>query len=217
MCFVMNSPTIQLSGVSKTYVSGRERVRVLINVNFTAYPGDVIAIRGKSGSGKSTLLNIIGGIDRPDSGEVRIEGLNTSALPACGLAQLHRSRVGFVFQRFNLLSGLSALENVIIPLRLNNIPPNNAVERATQALRRLGMEERLGNKPSELSAGEMQRVAIARAMVHQPAILLADEPTGSLDAANREIILDYLQDLATGVIIIVTHDEGVAARCRLQY
>ncbi|HTU48509.1 MAG TPA: ABC transporter ATP-binding protein [Bryobacteraceae bacterium] len=212
-----NDPVIQLTKVSKTYVSGHETLRVLQDVTFTGLRGETIAIRGKSGSGKSTLLNIIGGLDRADAGEVRIEALQISALSSSQIARFRRTHIGFVFQRFNLLSGLSAIENVIIPLRLNNVAPNAAIERATAALRRVGLSDRLGSKSSQLSAGEMQRVAIARAIAHEPTVLLADEPTGSLDPANAEIILNYLQDLAGAVSVLVTHDQSVADRCRTEY
>jgi len=214
---VTNDPVIQLTKVSKTYVSGHETLRVLQDVTFTGLRGETIAIRGKSGSGKSTLLNIIGGLDRADAGEVRIEALQISALSSSQIARFRRTHIGFVFQRFNLLSGLSAIENVIIPLRLNNVAPNAAIERATAALRRVGLSDRLGSKSSQLSAGEMQRVAIARAIAHEPTVLLADEPTGSLDPANAEIILNYLQDLAGAVSVLVTHDQSVADRCRTEY
>jgi putative ABC transport system ATP-binding protein len=206
---------IDLSGVSKAF-EGKRKAVALENVDLHIAKGDVVSIVGPSGSGKSTLLNLIGGLDRPTSGEIRIEGQALSSLPDDELTRIRRDKIGFIFQFFNLLPTLNCLENVSLPLHLRNWPRKRIESRARELLDLVQLGHRLEHLPDELSGGERQRVAIARALSVYPPILLADEPTGNLDTRTGEEILKLIQDLHSrlgATVLIVTHDMGVAEQC----
>jgi putative ABC transport system ATP-binding protein len=198
----------------RTYQMGNDKVNALRNINLSVLPGDFIALMGASGSGKSTLMHLLGCLDRPTSGEYWLEGQNISSLRSDNLADIRGRRIGFIFQSFNLLPKLTALENVALPLAYCNkkIKTKNQRTQATDALSRVGLSQRASHLPTELSGGERQRVAIARALVTHPAVILADEPTGNLDSANGNEILQLLIDLnSEGVtIVMVTHDQKIA-------
>ncbi|MDH4234200.1 MAG: ABC transporter ATP-binding protein [Gallionella sp.] len=190
---------------------------ILHDVNFSVEAGDSLSIVGASGSGKSTLLGLLAGLDVPSSGSVRLDGADLFALDEDGRAKLRGELVGFVFQSFQLLPALSALENVMLPLELRGKP--DARERARESLRQVGLSERAHHLPKHLSGGEQQRVALARAFVTQPKILFADEPTGNLDAATGAQVIELMLELnhAQGTtLILVTHDEALARRCGRQ-
>ena len=188
-------------------------VVALSDVSCAVPSGDFVALVGPSGGGKSTLLNLLGAMDAPDSGEVRIQGISTTGMGDGALTRLRRNQVGFVFQFFNLLPTLSAVENVELSLLLQGERPKAARERATSVLEQVGLADRIQHKPSQLSGGQMQRVAIARAIVHRPAILLADEPTGNLDSRSGTQIIELLKHLnADGqTVIMATHSQEAAA------
>ena len=207
---------IQLSDITKTYHMGEVDITVLAGVSLSIGQGELVAIMGPSGSGKSTLMNIIGCLDRPTSGTYRFEGRAISAMNDDELAHVRNSKIGFVFQTFNLLPRFSALKNVEVPLIYSGVPSRVRRERAVPMLRKVGLAERMEHKPTELSGGQQQRVAIARALVNNPPLLLADEPTGNLDSRSGAEILKILIDLnKQGVtIMIVTHDKDIAAQCR---
>jgi putative ABC transport system ATP-binding protein len=206
---------ISLSGVSKVY-DGKRQVAALESIDLEIARGEMVAIVGPSGSGKSTLLNLIGGLDRPTSGEIRIDGLPVSGLSDDDLTRLRRDKIGFVFQFFNLLPSLSCVENVALPLHLKGLGRNEIEQRARKLLELVQLGNRLDHLPDELSGGERQRVAIARALAFSPPVLLADEPTGNLDSHTGTEILALIGDLHQrlgATILIVTHDSGVAERC----
>jgi putative ABC transport system ATP-binding protein len=206
---------IELDRVSKQF-AGKRHVIALREVSLSIPRGEMIAIIGPSGSGKSTLLNLMGGLDRPTSGGVRIDGESLGGLQDDGLTRVRRDKIGFIFQFFNLLPTLSCLENVGLPLHLRGWPRAKVHERASELLRLVQLDHRLQHLPEELSGGERQRVAIARALSIYPPILLADEPTGNLDTHSGEEILALIHDLHTrlgATIVIVTHDMHVAQRC----
>jgi putative ABC transport system ATP-binding protein len=207
---------IKLSDITRTYRMGEVDFTVLSGVSLSVQPGELIAIMGPSGSGKSTIMNIIGCLDRPTSGSYRFEDREISAMSDDELASIRNVKIGFVFQTFNLLARFSALKNVEVPLVYGGVPARLRKERAVPLLEKVGLADRLYHKPSELSGGQQQRVAIARALVNNPALLLADEPTGNLDSRSGEEVLKILTGLnEQGVtVIIVTHDQNVAARCR---
>jgi len=204
---------VELTEVSRHYRMGEVEVRALDHVSFALEAGEMAAIMGASGSGKSTLLNVIGTLDRPDSGTYALGGVAVEGLDEEARAQLRNARIGFVFQAFNLLPRLTALENVELPMIYRGIAPSLRRRRAEAALARVGLDARMGHKPTELSGGQQQRVAIARAIVNEPALLLADEPTGALDTATTEQVMGLLSTLhAEGMTIaIVTHDPGIGA------
>jgi putative ABC transport system ATP-binding protein len=206
---------IQLDRVTKTF-EGRRRVTALDAVSLTISAGEMAAIVGPSGSGKSTLLNLVGGLDRASSGEVRIDGHALAGLSDDALTRLRRETTGFIFQFFNLLPSLTALENVALPLHLRGWPRAKVAERARELLALVQLGDRVTHRPDELSGGERQRVAIARALSVYPPILLADEPTGNLDTRTGEEILALIRDLSVrfgSTIVIVTHDMNVAQSC----
>ena len=196
---------------------GEERLDILADVSFSVHKGETVAIVGSSGSGKSTLLGLIAGLDLPSAGQVRLDGVLLSSLDEDGRAALRGRNMAFVFQSFQLLPGLTALENVMLPLELVGHP--DAAEIAGEHLRHVGLSERARHRPSQLSGGEQQRVALARAFAVSPRILLADEPTGNLDAHTGAQVIDFMFELnrAQGAsLIIVTHDPALASRCGRQ-
>jgi len=207
---------IELRNVTKTYRVGGEVIYALRNINLKIESGEFVAVMGPSGSGKSTLLNIMGCLDRPDSGEVYIDGMEISHLEEDQLTEIRRDKVGFVFQHFNLIPLLTALENVELPLIFkyrNRLSERERKERALRCLRMAELDERFANHyPNQLSGGQQQRVAIARALANNPPILLCDEPTGSLDSKTGEKILKLLKKLnwEGKTVVVVTHDRSVA-------
>ena len=201
--------------LEKTYRSGGGEVAALRNVSFAVERGETVAIVGPSGSGKTTLLGLLAGLDRPTRGSVTLDGVELGALSEDARARLRRERIGFVFQSFQLIPTLTARENVEVPLELAGAP--GAGGRAEDLLARVGLQGRGHHYPAQLSGGEQQRVAIARAFVHAPSILFADEPTGNLDAATGQRIIDLLQELNREqgtTLVLVTHDPDLAARAR---
>ena len=207
---------ITLTQVSKVF-EGKRTAKALENVSLHVGRGELVAIVGPSGSGKSTLLNLIGGLDRPTSGTIEIEGQSLTALSDDDLTRVRRDKIGFIFQFFNLLPTLNCLENVSLPLHLRHWPAGKIAARADELLRMVQLEHRAEHLPDELSGGERQRVAIARALSVYPPILLADEPTGNLDTATGTEILKLVHELhqrLNSTILIVTHDTGVAGQCQ---
>ncbi|PLX91692.1 MAG: macrolide ABC transporter ATP-binding protein [Desulfuromonas sp.] len=210
-------PTIALRDIHKTFTLGDSEVRALRGISLAIDRGEFVAIMGSSGSGKSTLMNILGGLDQPSKGEYLLEGVEVNGLSPEKLAEIRNRRIGFVFQGFNLLARTSAIENVALPLLYDRsgrgIDPQQA---AIKALQRVGLGERLDHEPSQLSGGQQQRVAIARALVNNPALILADEPTGNLDSRTTIEVMALFQELnAQGItLVLVTHEDEVAAYCR---
>ena len=209
----MSDPIIHLENVSRVYDTGKVLVPALVDVDLSIGPGEFVAIIGPSGSGKSTMMNILGCLDRPTSGRYVLDGTPVSELDDNGLAALRSRSIGFVFQSYNLLPRTSALENVATPLAYQGVGRRERMERAQAALERLGLGDRLHHQPTELSGGQQQRVGIARALVTEPALLLADEPTGNLDShAGAEVIELFHELHASGrTIVLITHDADVAA------
>ncbi|WP_305082300.1 ABC transporter ATP-binding protein [Oscillatoria sp. FACHB-1407] len=205
---------IWMQGITKTYRLGEVTVPALKHIDLTIAQGEYVAIMGASGSGKSTLMNIIGCLDRPTTGHYVLEGRNLTTFGNDELAYVRNQRIGFVFQQFNLLSRCTALENVMLPMVYANIPQPQRRQYAIQALTRVGLGDRLWNRPNQLSGGQQQRVAIARALVNRPALVLADEPTGALDTETSKEIMNLLHELnQRGItIVLVTHDPDVAAQ-----
>jgi putative ABC transport system ATP-binding protein len=203
---------IDVATVTKTYTLGEMRVEALRGVSFTIARGEYVAIMGPSGSGKSTLMNVLGCLDRPTTGRYLLDGIDVSTLDDDALAAIRLRKLGFVFQGFNLLARTSAVKNVALPLFYAGLPARERNARAAERLHEVGLGARLEHKPSELSGGQQQRVAIARALVNDPAVLLADEPTGNLDSQTSEEIMALFHDLHLKgrTIIMVTHDEDVA-------
>lgn len=196
----------------KIYKNGSEELKVLDNVSIKVFKGDFLAILGPSGSGKSTLMNILGCLDLPTAGEYYLDGLNVLTATDNELAEIRNKKIGFIFQKFNLLPRLTALQNVMLPLLYRGIDEAEAMERAKEKLILLGLGQRLGHRPNELSGGQQQRVAIARAIVGNPQILLADEPTGNLDSKSSEDAMAIFKELNEqgNTIVIITHDVEVA-------
>jgi len=207
---------ILMKDVRKIYSMGEEEVQALRGISFSIDQGEFVSIMGPSGSGKSTCMNMIGCLDRPTSGLVEIGGKATAQMSEKELALLRNRTVGFVFQQYHLLPGMTVLENVMIPLRYQGIEKNLRVKMAREALERVGLENRMKHLPSELSGGQKQRVAIARATVTRPKIILADEPTGALDSATGRAVLDLFSEINQSgtTIVIVTHDPGIGASTR---
>jgi len=203
---------IEIKMATKTYHQGMKEIHALRNISLTIAKGEFLSIMGPSGSGKSTLLNLIGGLDQPTSGEIFIDTIPLHGITDDELTLIRRRRIGFIFQFFNLLPILTAAENVGLPLLLEGIPFSKVKPQAEALLRKVGLVERVEHRPEQLSGGEMQRVAIARALITNPAVLLADEPTGNLDSATSEDIFRLLTGLhAEGqTIVMVTHDRSAA-------
>ena len=214
---MQSSPIVQAQALTYEFVSHDNHIRVLYDLNLSIAAGEQVAIIGSSGSGKSTLLSLLAGLDIPTSGSVQIDGKPFSQLDEDGRAAIRATRMGFVFQSFQLLPSLTALENVMLPLQLKNHPDAAALSLA--ALRQVGLSERVQHYPKQLSGGEQQRVAIARAFATQPAILFADEPTGNLDHNTGQRIIELLFEMnanAGTTLVLVTHDIQLANRCHTQ-
>lgn len=205
---------IWMEDITKTYRLGEVDVPVLKGIDLNIAEGEYVSIMGVSGSGKSTLMNIIGCLDRPTAGQYILEGRNLTTLTNDELAYIRNQRIGFVFQQFNLLPRATALENVMLPMVYAGVTKAHRRQRAAAALERVGLAERLSNRPSQLSGGQQQRVAIARALVNRPALVLADEPTGALDTQTSEEVMALLAELnQQGItIVIVTHEPDIAAQ-----
>jgi putative ABC transport system ATP-binding protein len=212
MSGVAGEPIIRLENVSRIYDTGKVQVPALLDVDMEVADGEFLAIVGPSGSGKSTMMNILGCLDRPTSGRYVLAGQPVDELNDDGLAFLRSRSIGFVFQSYNLLPRTSALENVAAPLMYQGVPRKERLERAQNTLERLGLGDRLSHVPSELSGGQQQRVGIARALVAEPAMILADEPTGNLDSHSGAEVLELFKDLHSlgRTIVLITHDVDVA-------
>ncbi|MCA9866936.1 MAG: ABC transporter ATP-binding protein [Anaerolineae bacterium] len=205
---------ISAVNLTKVYGSGDTAVRALDNVSFDVEPGEFVAVMGPSGCGKSTLLHLLGGLDRPTSGTVTIDGNDLTNLSDARLTELRRHKIGFIFQFFNLIPVLNAVENAALPITLDGVRQAEAKEKATDWLRKVGLRERLDHRPDQLSGGQQQRVAVARALVADPALILADEPTGNLDTRAGEEIAALLRQVANEwgrSVVVVTHDPRIAA------
>ena len=207
---------VEMNNICKDYPQGRDTLRVLKDVCLQVEEGDYLAIMGPSGSGKTTLMNLIGCLDVPTSGEYLLDGENLRDATSNHLAEVRNRMLGFVFQSFYLLPKLTAVENVALPLLYAGVPKKERRERAVEALKSMGLEDRLDFRPNQLSGGQCQRIAIARAIVGKPKLLLADEPTGALDSASGEQIMDIFDTLnADGVtIVMITHEQSVAERAK---
>ena len=212
----MSKKVATLEKVSKTYGKDDLIVKALDNVNLEIFKGDYLAVMGASGSGKSTAMNIIGCLDRPSQGVYKLNGTPVENLSDDKLAELRNQKLGFVFQQFHLLSDATALENVLLPMIYAGVNPIEREERAKNALNKVGLSERINNRPNQLSGGQQQRVAIARAIINNPSLLLADEPTGALDSKTTEDVLDLFDKLhQSGItIVLVTHEDEVASRAK---
>lgn len=211
------SPVIQIRDLTKVYqLGGSNDVHALRGVSLDIFPGEMVAIMGPSGSGKSTLMNMIGCLDTPSAGEYYLDGLLVSDLVDDQLAEVRNRKIGFIFQKYNLLARANAVENVELPLRYSD-DPSNMTGRAKAMLEMVGLGDRFDHKPNELSGGQQQRVAVARALVNDPAIILADEPTGNLDSVSGQEVMDLLLKLNREkgtTIVVVTHDQGVASKAQ---
>ena len=212
----MSKKVASLERISKTYGKDDLTVKALDSINLEIYRGDYLAVMGASGSGKSTAMNIIGCLDRPSEGVYKLNGIPVEKLSDDELAEIRNQKLGFVFQQFHLLSDATALENVILPMIYAGVEPAQRLERGKNALKKVGLSERMNNRPNQLSGGQQQRVAIARAIINNPAILLADEPTGALDSKTTEDVLDLFDKLhESGItIVLVTHEDEVANRAK---
>jgi len=212
----MSKKVASLENISKTYGKEDLTVKALDSINLEIYKGDYLAVMGASGSGKSTAMNIIGCLDRPSEGIYKLNGIPVENLSDDELAEIRNQKLGFVFQQFHLLSDATALENVTLPMIYAGVDPEQRLERGKNALTKVGLSERMNNRPNQLSGGQQQRVAIARAIINNPAILLADEPTGALDSKTTEDVLDLFDKLhESGItIVLVTHEDEVANRAK---
>ncbi|OYT55760.1 MAG: hypothetical protein B6U68_04365 [Candidatus Aenigmarchaeota archaeon ex4484_14] len=208
---------IELRGVSKIYQLGKVEVKALDRVSFSIGSNDFISIIGPSGSGKSTLLDVIGLLTKPTLGQVFVDGVVTTEMSNDQMAEIRRKKIGFIFQTFNLIPRLTALENVMLPMWFAGVPDSEKKERGQQLLELVGLGHRINHKPNELSGGERQRVAIARALTNKPKIILADEPTGNIDSKSGKQIMDILIKLYKDekkTVVMVTHDNSLAKRAR---
>ena len=212
----MSKKVASLESISKTYGKDDLSVKALDSIDLEIYKGDYLAVMGASGSGKSTAMNIIGCLDRPSEGVYKLNGIPVENLSDDELAEIRNQKLGFVFQQFHLLSDATALENVILPMIYAGIEPEQRLVRGKNALKKVGLSQRMNNRPNQLSGGQQQRVAIARAIINNPAILLADEPTGALDSKTTEDVLDLFDKLhESGItIVLVTHEDEVANRAK---
>ncbi len=202
---------IRLRDVSKVYRKGRETIRALDGIDIDIAERGMVAVVGPSGSGKSSLLHVMGAMDRPTSGDVVVAGQPLNTLSEDALTRFRRQTVGFVFQTFNLIPNLTALENVALPIEFNGVPAEERRRRARALLERVGLSQRLDHRPRELSCGEQQRVAIARALANDPPLVLADEPTGNLDSKTGQVIYELLKSIAADrTVVVVTHAEVLA-------
>ena len=210
---------LKLTDICKDYMQGKEPVRVLKNIHLEVEQGDYIAIMGPSGSGKSTLMNIIGCLDVPTSGEYELNGNNLRNLKDDDLADMRNKYIGFVFQSFYLMPKMEGVDNVALPLLYADVPLKERRQRAEEALKAVGLEERIHFLPNQMSGGQCQRVAIARAMVTKPALLLADEPTGALDTKSGKQVMDIFDELSDNgmTILMITHDPDIAKRAKKVY
>lgn len=199
---------IKLEGINKEYILGKTKVKVLEDINININKGEFVGIVGQSGSGKSTLSNIIAGLLKPTGGKVEIEGRDIWSLGDRKISEFRNKTLGFVFQSFNLIPGMTALENVMLPLAYSKIKHKNRIEYAKEELLKVGLEDRIYHKPNEMSGGQMQRVSIARAMINKPKIIIADEPTGNLDSDSSDVIINLIKQInKNGVtVIMVTHN-----------
>jgi putative ABC transport system ATP-binding protein len=209
-----NGTIIRMSSIRKIYDTGKVKVEALKGIDLDVFPGEFVAIVGPSGSGKSTLMNLLGCLDTPSEGTYEIGGDNVAGVTRDELAEIRNRRVGFVFQSFNLLPHLSALENVALPMLFGGVSTKERNARATELLEKVGLGDRLDHKPTELSGGQMQRVAIARSLAMNPDILLADEPTGNLDTSSGTDIMSIFNELwqSGRTLVIITHDPALARR-----
>ena len=214
----MSAPLIELSGIERVFQLGDSEVHALRQLELSMGAGEYVAVMGPSGSGKSTLLNLLGLLDRPNSGTYRLEGRDVTTLSPEEQARVRSERIGFVFQSFHLVPRLTAAENIALPMTLAGIAPAERARRVESALKDYGLSNRASHRPNELSGGQRQRVAIARATIMQPAMILADEPTGNLDRATGEDVMRLLEELnGRGVtLIVVTHDHALGARAKRQ-
>ena len=210
-------PLIEMHGIRKSYYIGRPKeLEILHGIDLTVYPGEFVAIVGESGSGKSTLMNIIGVLDKPTSGEYTLDGVNIHDAKDNQLADIRNRKIGFVFQTYNLIGRQSALKNVELPMLYAGVPGGERTRRAKEWLERVGMGERMKHQPNELSGGQKQRVAIARAMVNEPALILADEPTGALDSQTSRTVMDLFHEMHNTyhkTIVLITHNPELADEC----
>ena len=213
-----NPAQIELSGIERVFHLGDTEVHALSHLDLSINAGEYVAVMGPSGSGKSTLLNLLGLLDRPNAGSYRLEGRDVTTLTPDQQARVRSERIGFVFQSFHLVPRLSAAENIALPMVLAGLPPTQRADRVAQALKDYGLENRAHHRPDELSGGQRQRVAIARATIMQPAMILADEPTGNLDRSTGDEVVRLLEGLnARGVtLVVVTHDPLLGERARRQ-
>lgn len=203
---------IELKNIKKTYKTGKIEYTALKDINLTVNKNDYLALMGTSGSGKSTLMNILGALDTPSSGSYTLKGVSVDQLDDTKLSQYRNKEIGFVFQTFNLLPKLNAIDNVALPLLYNDVPKKERVIRAKKMLEKVGLSEQMENKPNEMSGGQRQRVAIARALINNPSIILADEPTGNLDSKTSVEVMEFFKELheAGNTIILVTHELDIA-------
>lgn len=208
----MNNPLISLEQITKTYILGEQVVNALKGVDLQIFRGDYVALMGPSGSGKSTLMNIIGCLDSPSSGNYWLNNKEVSKMSDADLSEVRNTEIGFVFQTFNLLNRMTAIDNVALPLVYAGVPLNERIERAKVVLEKVGLKDRMNHKPNELSGGQRQRVAVARALVNDPSLLLADEPTGNLDTKTSHEIMALFQEIhdSGNTIVLVTHEEDIA-------
>jgi putative ABC transport system ATP-binding protein len=213
---VVDTPVIELAGARKMYRSGTIEFEALRGIDLSIDEGEYVAVMGPSGSGKSTIMNVLGCLDVLTEGSYRLGGSDVEDLDESELAAIRNQRIGFVFQQFNLLPSLSALKNVELPLVYARVPAGERKERAQRALERVGLGDRLDNRPGELSGGQQQRVAVARALVGEPTMILADEPTGNLDSVSTRDVLELFDELheAGRTIVLITHELEVAERAR---
>ena len=212
----MSKKVATLERISKIYGKDDLSVKALDKISLDIYKGDYLAVMGASGSGKSTAMNIIGCLDRPSEGIYKLNGIPVENLSDDELAEMRNQKLGFVFQQFHLLSDATALENVILPMIYAGVDPEQRIELGKNALKKVGLSERMNNRPNQLSGGQQQRVAIARAIINNPSILLADEPTGALDSKTTEDVLNLFDKLhESGItIVLVTHEDEVANRAK---